>query len=90
MRFMNQNKEKIEAILSKHKEPSFDEIMLCAEQIKKDGNIFFIGLDKIGFSDEKQYIVQISYPNNTEKDDIKANSSSLKEACLSVLKQYFF
>ena len=86
---MDQGKKEIEAILSTDEKLSYDEIMLCAEQIKKDGNIFFIGLEKIRSLDTEQYLVEIKFPNNTEKGDIIASSNILREACLSVIKQYF-
>lgn len=86
---MDQSKEAIEVLLSKNQELSFDGVMLCAEQIRRDGNIFFIGLDTIGTLDKEQYIVEVGFPSNIKKNDIKASSSTIKAACLSVLKQYF-
>lgn len=65
---MNQVQEAIKAILSKDKEPFFDQIMLCVEQIRKDGNTFFIGLDRIKSLDEARYIVEVSFPDNTKKN----------------------
>jgi len=88
--FMDQSQKEIEVILSKDKELSFNEIMLCAEQIRKEGNIFFIGLDEIGPLHERQYIVEVIVANNTEKNNAKADYSTLKEACLSVIKQYLY
>jgi len=82
-------KKETQAFLLKGNELSFDEIMLYAERIRKDGNVFLVKLDGGRSLGEEQYTAVIGFPNDPEKNVIRADTSTLKEACLNVLKQYF-
>ena len=86
---MNQGQEEIKTILLKDEDLSFDEIMLCIEQIRKDGNAFIVKLDGMRSLDAKQYTVVVGFPSNAKEGVIRADSNTLKEACSNVLRQYF-
>ena len=70
-------------ILSRSSKPSINEILLRAEGIREEGNVFIIR------SDQKGYSVSILYPVSSGKENVVAESGILIEACMNALTQHF-
>ena len=74
--------KRVRTILAKSQDPSLDEILLRAEKIKQEGNVFIIS------SGNKGYSVSILYPLSAGRENIEVASDILMEACLSAIRQH--
>lgn len=67
-------------------EPSYEQRMLCLEEIREDGNVVVVKLD--GARKEDHYTVFVSFPKEPHGEIFRADESDLKAAIVKVLREY--
>lgn len=75
--------EYIKKILNK--DSNLEELLLCFEEIKKEGNVAIIKFD--GERKDNHYTLLISFPN-CQRNMLRVDSSDLKGAMKNILNQY--
>ncbi|WP_118973850.1 hypothetical protein [Taibaiella koreensis] len=65
--------------------PSFEELILCFEEIRTNGDVAVIKFD--GERDKDEYTVFVSFPRN-KREMIRVDGSDLKGTLKKILAEY--
>ncbi|OIN55616.1 hypothetical protein [Arsenicibacter rosenii] len=70
----------------KKESPSFNELIDCFEQVKRNGNVVVIKFD--GERSENGYTIFISFPLLKNKEMIREDTNDLKTGLMKALSKY--